>query len=198
MNEQISLPDDRRGAWLPVKELAAVFGITPQGFRVSYLGDISPGDIRQGKPLRVYAPAAIQLHVERAIQRAGGRVDDEIDAGPMSPALERWRLARAKSAEVELLRHLGELEAVAQLRSVHLEVLAHVRRFAERMIKTFGTVPAEDWEETTSQIDSAIGSRLRLDARRRELHVWPDDASRDPVVLDLSVLGTEGDEGGEL
>ena len=73
MNTQISLPDDRRGAWLTIKELAGVFGLTVQGFRTSYLPDIGDGDIRRGKPLRVYAPAAIQLHVERAIRRTGGK-----------------------------------------------------------------------------------------------------------------------------
>jgi hypothetical protein len=127
--------------------------------------------------------------------RQGDR--DEVDAGPPSAALERWRTARAQREEIELLVRLGELGPASELRSVHLEVLAHCRRFAERQIRSFGAVVAEDWSETTEQIDASIGQRLKLDFRRRELHVWPGDDAKQPIVIDLSVLGTEGIEGGE-
>lgn len=186
-----------RGDWLTVRQLAGVFGITQQGFRASYLGEIGADDIRPGKgrtATTIYAPSVVSIHTERALRRAGRADEDPLHTGPASPQLERWRKARAAREEVELLARMRELQSLADVRAGVLAICTAARRYAERMIQLFGQVPGEDWNETCQQMNQEITRRLRLDARRRELHVWADGDA--PIVLDLDLLGQEtyGDE----
>ena len=69
---------------------------------------------------------------------AKGAVDDELLAIGDSPGLERYRLAKAALAELELQERQRTLLPVDQMRAVLLRWSTLVRRLSERLAKRFG------------------------------------------------------------
>jgi hypothetical protein len=117
------------------------------------------------------------------------RENVDLATGPGdSPSLERLRSARAREAEAALLERLGELSSRAQMAVVMSEVCAGARRFAERMIRLYGTAASDEWNDIAAQIQAAVNSKLRLGARRREMTVY--EGSEPAVTIDLNLLAT--------
>lgn len=97
--------------------------------------------------------------------RRKGRVSDEYDAmmdvDVDTPSLERWRLARAQAAELDLAERLGQIVSVQLFQEVMQAAFVPLRMFAEDQIKEHGNGTADAWTEAVdlfaSEVESVIG-----------------------------------------
>jgi hypothetical protein len=95
-------------------EVLKLCGVSDETFRTvirpMLAADHSRRETSRGNPLRFFAPAVVAVLVQRA---AAADIDDPMLAGDGSPALERYRLARAKLAELDFSQRCGQLVPVA-------------------------------------------------------------------------------------
>jgi hypothetical protein len=121
--------------WVAVRDAADLLGITPQGFRQSFLAQLADDAKRAGKPLMVRWDAVLHIAVER---RAAALVVDRSD--PLltdgdSPGLERYRLAKAAHAELDLAERKGQLINKEKCRSVLAQWGSVLRRSGDRIAR---------------------------------------------------------------
>ena len=131
--------------WLSVTDLSKAFGMSPQGFRASVLPHIPDDARRQGpRGLEIFGRAAIETWGDRRAQRkrletacevAGG---DAMLAAGLSPALERYREARAGLAEVELAERRGVTVNVSKAHAIFTRAAHYFRSTGELLQRTFG------------------------------------------------------------
>ena len=131
--------------WFDLASMARVFDITPQGFAKTVRPLIDPADIRNaGERGRVMirARGAINAWTEHKASRVAGG-DPLLAAGGPSPALERYRTAKARDAEMDLaLRertHVDANEIGGELR----RFAGVMRRAIEQVQREYGNDPAE-------------------------------------------------------
>lgn len=90
------------------------------------------------------------------------RTDDPLLAGSDSPALERYRLARAAREELELAARRGELLDVDELLTWYdSEVAAPIRRSLEALQSQYGPAAVQVVTRALNQAGSAVGKRLK-------------------------------------
>lgn len=82
--------------------------------------------------------------------------EDPLLADGDSPALERYRLAKAKHAELDLENRKGELIEVEKARDIFARWAVLIRRMGERLSKRFGPDAAATVNETLSECRSAV------------------------------------------
>lgn len=123
--------------WLSVGDASKLLGFSHQNLRASYVPHLSPDDIQPGRPALIRVGALIELIVcrqvaERTRQQPQPTGDPLLVEGD-SPALERYRLARAKHAELDLALRCGELIEVAKCRDILARWASVLRRGGERI-----------------------------------------------------------------
>ena len=97
--------------------------------------------------------------------RRKGRISDDydplMDVDADTPALERWRLARAKSSELDLAERRGEIVSVELFQQVMQSAFVPLRRFAEQQIKEHGNGTADAWAEAVElfakEVEGVVG-----------------------------------------
>lgn len=163
-----------RGSWLTIKEAAGVFGVTPQGFRSSFLQMIKPEYIQPGakrKPLRVYGPAVVDAYLDRELTKRIDRNDGLVVEGGDSPNLERCRLAKAQLLELELQQKKGVLLPREKVRSGLGRFAAIIRQLGERLGKRHGP-------EVFGSVNDALDDCQRvIDDEFGRCDDIPDDAA---------------------
>jgi len=89
---------------------------------------------------------------------------DEMDLPPGpsdSPAMERWRAARADWAELDLAERRGQVVSVQLIQEAIKEAFVPLRRFAEQQIKEHGNGTADAWAEAvdlfSKELEGVIG-----------------------------------------
>jgi len=96
--------------------------------------------------------------------KGGDEFDPLMDVQDDTPALERWRLARAKSAELDLAERRQEIISVELFQRMVEVAFVPLRRFAEEQIKEHGNGTADSWaeavEEFEKEIESVIGQPI--------------------------------------
>lgn len=94
----------------------------------------------------------------------GDEFDPLMEVEDSTPALERWRLARAKDAEISLAERRGEIVSVELFQRVVEAAFVPLRRFAEEQIKEHGNGTADAWteavEQFTREVESVIGQSV--------------------------------------
>lgn len=130
---------------------------------------------------RYDAQQVVAWHMER-------QTDDPMVAagGQSSPALERWRLARAVDSEIATLKRAGEIESVAVVWQQAKEAFDPCRMFAERMIRDHGADAAEAWNNVVEQSRAIAMKYCPPKAQRRELRVILEDGTILTVPLPLN------------
>lgn len=84
-----------------------------------------------GRPLRFFLPDWMEAYVK--YRTANGLEIDGDLAAPDSPGLERYRIAKANLAEIELAQKRGELVPLDHFQQITATALGHVSRAAETM-----------------------------------------------------------------
>ena len=147
-----------------MSKAADLLGFSPQGLRQTWLPSLSESDVRRNKrPIEVNVPALVErMILARVEEAAKARVvssgDPLLDGGE-SPALERYRLAKAKHAELDLAHRKGELIDVEKSRSIMLRWGKHLRRAGEligRKCTECHEILAESLRECEEIIDDEL------------------------------------------
>ncbi|MDD5037052.1 MAG: hypothetical protein PHE55_20185 [Methylococcaceae bacterium] len=89
---------------------------------------------------------------------AGDEYDPLMDVDEDTPALERWRLARAQSAEMDLAERRGQIISVELFQRMVEAAFVPLRRFAEEQIKEHGNGTADAWAEAVEEFEKEINS----------------------------------------
>ena len=149
MKTETKTPKD---SWITMDEAARFLNITRQGVQNSYLPVLEKRDVdRDQKPMRVRAAAILDIATSR---RATAQEEPLMSEGN-SPALERYRLAKAKLAELDLHLRKNDLIEVARAKEVFLRWSVLVRRMGERLSKRFGPDAAATVNETLDSCRAA-------------------------------------------
>lgn len=111
-------------------------------------------------------PAVVKwLHdflADNAQRLSAPHTDDPLLAGSNSPALERYRLARAAREELELAARRGELLDVDELLTWYdAEVAAPIRRSLEALQSQFGPAAMQLVAKSLDQAGAAVTKRLK-------------------------------------
>lgn len=146
--------------------MARIFDCSENNFRQNIKPVIEEPDIRReygstGKVKRVWYRARGVIEswaANEAAKRTPESTSDPELAGDASPALERYRAARAQLAEFELKLKQGDLMARADVHEGLSEAGAILRRKAIRLRKLFG-------EEAAQIIADAVEDMLRANER---------------------------------
>lgn len=129
---------DQLNGWATVAEIARLTGKTPQGIHSAFLPHLAAEDIRRDpKPMIVRTAAIISILVERQTQKTRQDSDPLLSDGD-SPALERYRLAKAKLAELDLEHRKGDLIDREKCRELMGRWSVIIRRMGERLGKRYG------------------------------------------------------------
>jgi phage terminase Nu1 subunit (DNA packaging protein) len=104
--------------------------------------------------------ACFDWYIVHGPGRRKGRVSDEydplMDVEDNTPALERWRMARAKSAELDLAERQGQIVSVQLFQEVMQAAFIPLRRFAESQIKEHGNGTADAWAEAVDLFEKEV------------------------------------------
>lgn len=87
------------------------------------------------RAVRSIYDGAIQAEKQKHVAAAG---DDMLAGGGNSPALERYRLARAQLAEQNLAERNNEIVRVSVVESMVMSVASRVRAAGDRLGRKFG------------------------------------------------------------
>lgn len=97
-------------------------------------------------------------------QHAKAAEEDELllgtSAGSDSPGLERFRIAKANLAELELQERKRQLVSVDRVRSILTRWSGPLRRLGESLSKRFGTEASLAFNEALEECESVIDSEL--------------------------------------
>jgi hypothetical protein len=84
--------------------------------------------------------------------------DPLMDVQDDTPALERWRLARAEDAELSLAERRKEIISVELFQQMTEAAFLPLRQFAEEQIREHGNGTANAWREAVEQFEREVES----------------------------------------
>lgn len=96
----------------------------------------------------------------RPYQRPETTSDDPLLADGDSPALERYRLAKAKHAELDFEHRKGELIEREKARDIFSRWAVVIRRMGEKLAKRYGNDAAETVNETLEECAAIVQGGL--------------------------------------
>lgn len=96
--------------------------------------------------MRVYGPGVVAAYLDRELTKQMTD-DDGLTAGGDSPGLERWRLAKAELAEIQLEKERKRVLPRDMAREVLGRVASLWRRYGERLTKRRGPEEAASFNE---------------------------------------------------
>ena len=166
--------------WFDLATLPRIFDITPQGFAKSVRPLIDVADIRnageRGRVL-IRARGAINAWVKHQNTRVAGG-DPLLVAGGPSPALERYRSAKATQEELNLeLRRRTHLDA-NEIRGELIRFAGVMRTAIEQVQREFGNPPADILSEALDETEK--GWLSVIDAPLTTNGDCPNDYSPNP------------------
>lgn len=120
-----------------VPTVARLLGCSVQNVRANLLRRLSGDDVIAGRPTLVRFVAILDVIVERRVAEQSRPVvsDDPLLADGDSPGLERYRMAKAKHAELDLELRRGELIDVSKCRDVLAKWASVLRRSGDRIAR---------------------------------------------------------------
>lgn len=148
--------------WATVSSAAAFLGVTPQSIRQTYFPCLRDVDIRRSaNPIVFRVAALIEVMVEKRVAERTAitpqaPADELLLEDGDSPALERYRLAKAKLAELDLETRKGQLIERDKARDIFSRWAVLVRRMGERLAKQFGPDAAATVNETLESCRAAV------------------------------------------
>lgn len=146
--------------WMPRSDCAELCGLSVRQFGDVIQPDLGPDAKRgSGPSLRLYAPAVVKaLLTYRMVGAKGKPADDETDPllkGDESPALERYRLGRAKMVEMDLAERERQTVRVQALRDAMRGGVSALRSTGDRLVRQFGNEAGEMFNEGVADFEAA-------------------------------------------
>ena len=146
--------------FLTVPAAAKLLGCSVQNVRSNYLPKLGGDDIITGRPVRVRFAALVESIVARRVAEAI-RQQPQPAADPLlvegdSPGLERYRLAKAKHAELDLEQRRAELIDLAKCRDLFGRWGSVIRKMGDRVSKRFGVEANQMVAEAIDECDSIV------------------------------------------
>ena len=151
--------------WVTRLQAAELAGLQGAQFDRAFR-ELLPDGAEQGRgsSLRFDAVAVVTARVERESRRsAPDPTDDPLLDGSDSPALERYRLARAKLAERDLSERDGETVKVSVLRPVIRPGLTALRSGGDALRRKFGNEAGDIFNEALDAFGKACEKALGSD-----------------------------------
>ncbi len=166
--------------WVSTREAAELLGVSAQAFTklVAPL-QIAAADRRDdgpGKPTWLRFRAIVDALIAHRVQAAAADMDAALLAGGNSPALERFREARAGQEQLKLEKMKGEMVYIADAQEVMQRFGMHFRRGLDKL---------RAWPRAHEVMSAAI------DHAQRELDRW--EPTREPAT-DETAATTPADE----
>lgn len=151
--------------WITPQALAAVFGVSYQQIH-RCLPKLPAESVRpskkRGQPSWVYGPAFVEFWVERALRRrpAPGENGDPLLAGGAgsSPALERYREARADLAHLELQERKKDLLPREKVHEVFTRIGSRLRDAGEQLEREHGSEAHQVIDEALDDAEREMAS----------------------------------------
>lgn len=91
-------------------------------------------------------------------------VDDPLLTEGDSPGLERYRMAKAEHAELDLALRRGELIERDKCRDVLIRWAVAIRRMGERLVKRYGTGVTAEFDQALAECEAIVEESLADDA----------------------------------
>ena len=104
--------------------------------------------------------AVVQWHVDREVAAAVRRTESELD----DSALEEMRRWKAKSAELDFKREIGEFKHVDQVRAAFSILVGPLGNAIKAIQKQFGDDAAQILQDALEQADEAFNRVLEPEA----------------------------------
>lgn len=152
--------DERFPRRLLQREIAAAVGVSANAVRAWDCPRNEDGsyDLREVIAWRVADAVARESGPPKGAPVPTG--DPEIDAlmaaGEGSPALERWRLARAAQEEIKLEQMKQEVLPVDMVRNAYARIAATLRDTGDRLQRLFGAEPFDVFTEGLDEAESIM------------------------------------------
>lgn len=149
-------PSEVDRGWFTLADCAAAFDMTSQGFHKEIRPLLSPEDVRgEGKKgVTIRLRGAIDAHAARQVESVRKDADPML-AGGDSPALERYREAKAGLAEMDLQERQKSHVNLQSLNDALMRFASTIRRAGEALQRRFGN-------EASEIMNEAIDEALRL------------------------------------
>lgn len=139
--------------------------MTPQSIRTTYLPQLRPEDVRRNaSPLIFRVAAIIELIVDRKVSEQTKVTPDDplLDDGD-SPALERYRLAKAKHAELDYAEREKQLIDKEKCRDVLSQWGNVIRKMGDRVSRRFGVEANQIVSEAIDECESVVKGLANAD-----------------------------------
>jgi phage terminase Nu1 subunit (DNA packaging protein) len=148
----------RDDGWIPLADMHRVFGVSSQSFDRYVRSHFPPDAMRKdGRSVVFYARDCIEAWaVKKFIAPVDG--DDSMLATGTSPALERYRLARARQAELDLAEREGSLVRVDQLDAAWVTISGILRRAGATLQRQHGSGARDILDAALDAADEAMKS----------------------------------------
>ena len=183
-------PDADTGRWVALRVAVQMFGMSNAGFHKGVRAVMDACDIRdEGKrgKVQVRMPGAIAAYKKHAVSQVKAANGDPLLTGGDSPGLERYRLAKAKGAEMDLeIRERTHVNA-NEIRAELLRFAGVIRSAIENCQRRFTEgnamheIIAEAVKEAESGWMTIINAKPEL-----ETHEHPDPRAN-PIHQDRAV-----------
>ena len=150
----------RESGWLTRRQMAAVFDVSPWSFD-QHVRPLLPADaVRgEGKDLRFYAAGVVEAWAIRRFRPSAENKSGESDpllVGPQSPALERYREARAEREELLVAQLRGDLVDRREFQALLLRTAHILRGCGEALQRQFGPDAQGILDESIDDVEREV------------------------------------------
>lgn len=146
----MATPDPTTTNQLTQRQMAEALRVTSRHFRERYQPHVAPSSmVGEGSNLRFHLGAIrdiLDAELAKAEAKRSGN-DDPMFADADSPALERYRTAKAAQEEIKLAEMRGEFASMARVRERLDSGAAILRRCGEQIERQYGDGPATLFRE---------------------------------------------------
>ena len=148
--------------WLTTRRASEVFGLSGTGFAKT-VRPLIPDDAvdarGKGRPTLLYMPTVLAVWLRDRLDRALAMADtDPMMTRGDSPAMERYRAARANLAELDLSERHGKLVTLAKFQQRYLPVANRIRRAGTTLRRRFGPEAASVLEQAIDEATRAVAT----------------------------------------
>ncbi len=153
--------------WFSTGVMCEILGVGRSALSETWTRTAPPSAIRRnpGRPTLYHAAEIIRHRIDRTATEAAERAGADPDmAGADSPALEQYRAAKARLAELDLAQRRRELLPVGELRQAHAVVSDTLRRAGESLGRMFGAAAQKILDDALTDGEHAVAAVLGVES----------------------------------
>jgi phage terminase Nu1 subunit (DNA packaging protein) len=151
--------------WLTKAEMSAVFDVAPRTWESTYRRYAGPESTKQVGGVGFYHCRRILDAWAAAQGDKPAATDPMLVGGEDSPALERYRLARARLVEMELEQREKTHVAIAEIEPQLMRLGGLIRRAGETLARKYGNDAADVVNQAIDQWQGGVRGTLKSDDR---------------------------------